>query len=227
VNLPAYEKFAQKLVDILDTVTEKKTDIFTINEPVNPVGGYEMRDSKYDVMGAVFSANIYGSNPRGYEESIKLTNLVDLGSGVSQLDFFQNRPGSSAKVNPGMIFLVNTTRNELGDRTNWRCFEVNTKPKLTNGIRVDVSFLDSRGREVTRDYVEMKPMVPGLSFFKNQPIPCVFISPFTILKGQVSNRKIKSFSHLTLTRSLKTTVDELKSMASIRCTASAVRLPQE
>ena len=91
---------------------------------------------------------------------------------------FGNAWNRSPPLNPKteMIFVVNTKRTALHDRTTWKWYHTVRPGALRAGVVVDVRFLDSDSREVAMDQMRLNEQ-PGLYLYRGDYFAAGLPSP--------------------------------------------------
>lgn len=217
VNPSTYDEFATKLEPLLDAAASRKGEVFCAAPPAKAIPGHSAFEALLpDLLRA--------------DEYLMPDKLYDLAK-VQQTPMFQparDREGFGNDwwvdpVDPDreMVVVLNTARNQVGDRATWRWFHVGKLDGLPTRERIDVAFLDSRGREVVRDALTIGPLLPGLTLSHRNLVDKSWKALELIICPAILCPRGYA-SEVTIPRQLKMTKDELKRVASIRCTAAPV-----
>jgi hypothetical protein len=223
VDPEKYDTVETKLVALLEKNATKKDELFVVSRMESDVEKYLRKEWEENwtrelldreptfASGSSHSkkvpfqfGEIFTLRPAGME--------VDKGFGY---EWLRDEPDPQ-KI---LAIVVNTARNRASDRTTWRWFQVERPAKLRYGVRVDVSFLDSDGKEILHDRVHLGRESPGGSL------------PWRTEQGRGADTELILSPYLvfcygtdwmytptvTLERSVQVTAEDVRSLQSVRC----------
>ncbi|MGO8748771.1 MAG: hypothetical protein ACLQNE_22610 [Thermoguttaceae bacterium] len=212
-DVSAFDTFQQKLVRVLDQIAVRKGECFaqSVEHDQIIMGPGDLR---------------YVLSSPDSKDTMQPSQLFRIKLHGEKLGF-GNAWNQSPPLNPKteMIFVVNTKRTALHDRTTWKWYHTVRPGALRAGVVVDVRFLDSDSREVAMDQMRLNEQ-PGLYLYRGDyfrgRVAIAYILPYWQQETSLGEWQPGYFASATFARKIKLSLPEIESVRAISCKTNAV-----